>query len=338
VLRLEQSLSIPSPRADNSDAMDINRKLLDVLLDLHIKSRSGILRIRRESAKKQLVLHNGLLVFAESNQPQEHLAHVMVALDLLPRAKLNDIASSMKTGKTSEEALLALPNANIENVAKGRREQAIRIVSSVLDWDGCDLGLYPGDGFPANRMSLQMQLPELMIASVRQAVSKRLVSFPPHFLDGEVSTAKDAGNSVYPLNRTEFETCSLLKTGRRAADVLPLMPAHEVKPEETLLCLYFLGLIQWAAAQPAGDGEHSASDDSNSLAIKLEELLAQFESGASMRSCRSAPRQARMRYRRPITNRQSSFIPTVSRQANFRQRLEAGPSRFSQGSMRHITY
>ena len=154
--------------------MDINRRLLDILLDLHIKSRSGILRIQRESAKKQLILHNGLLVFAESNQPQEHLAHVMVALDLLPRAKLTDIASSMKTGKTSEEAILALPNSDIENVEKGRREQAIRIVSSLLDWEGCDLRLYPGDGLPPNRMALRMQLPELMIASVRRAVSKRL--------------------------------------------------------------------------------------------------------------------------------------------------------------------
>jgi curved DNA-binding protein CbpA len=260
--------------------MDINRRLLDILLDLHIKSRSGILRIQRESAKKQLILHNGFLVFAESNQPQEHLAHVMVALDLLPRAKLTDIASSMKTGKTSEEAILALPNSDIENVEKGRREQAIRIVSSLLDLEGCDLSLYPGDGLPPNRMILRMQLPELMIASVRRAVSKRLVAVPPHFLDGEVSTAKDAWNSLYPLNRTECETCSLLDTGRRAADVLPLIPAKEVKPEETLLCLYFLGLIQWTAAQPAGDGEPSASADSSPLALKLEELLAQFESAS----------------------------------------------------------
>jgi DnaJ-domain-containing protein 1 len=260
--------------------MDINRKLLGALLDLHVKSRSGILRFQRESAKKQLALHNGLLVFAESNQPQEHLAHVMVALGLLPRAKLNDIAASMKTGKTSEEAILALPDSSIENVKKGRREQAIRIVSSLLGWEDCDLRLYPGDGLPSNRMSLGMPLPELTIASVRQAVSKRLVSFPPHFLNGEVTTAKDACNSVYPLNRAEFETCSLLKTGRRMADVLPLMPAEEVKPEETLLCLYCIGLIQWTAAQASGDGENSASADSDPLALKLENLLARFESAS----------------------------------------------------------
>ena len=72
----------------------------------------------------------------------------------------------------------------------------------------------------------------------------------------------------------------MLNTGRRAADVLPLIPAIEVKPEEALLCLYFLGLIQWTAAQPAGDGEPSASTDSNPLALKLEELLAQFESAS----------------------------------------------------------
>jgi hypothetical protein len=276
----EQSLSISARRADNSDAMEINRRLLDVLLDLHIRSRSGVLRIQRKSAKKQFVLHNGILVFAESNQPQEHLAHIMVALDLLPRAKLTDVASSMKTGKTSEEAILALPNSTIENMEKGRREQALRIVSSLLDWEDFDLRLYPGDGVPPNRVILRMQLPELMIASVRQAVSKHLVSFPPRFLDGEVSTANDTWNSVYPLNRAELETCSLLKAGRPAADVLPLIPATDVKPEDTLLCLYCLGLIQWTAAQPAAGGEYSAYNDSNPLALKLEELLAQFESAS----------------------------------------------------------
>ena len=260
--------------------MDINRKLLDVLLDLHAKSRSGVLRIQRESAKKQLILHNGRLVFAESNQPQEHLAHVMVALNLLPRAKLSEVTASMKTGKTSEEAILALPNSNIESVEQGRHEQAILIVSSLLGWEGWDLCLYAGDGLSPNRMSLRMPLPELIIASVRQAVSKRIVSAPPHFLDGNFVNAENGGSSEYPLNRTEFEMCSLLKTGRRVADMLPLMMAKDIKPEETLLGLYCLGLIQWESAQTAEAGANPASADSNPLALKLEDLLARFESAS----------------------------------------------------------
>jgi hypothetical protein len=152
--------------------MGFNRKLLEVLLDLHEKKRSGILRIERESAKKQLVLHNGLLAWAESNLPQEHLARIMVKMSLLPRAKMNEIASLMKTGMTSEEAILAL-GSSIEDLEKGRHEQAVLITTSLLGWDRCSLCFYPGEGMVRYRVNLGLKMPEL-IAVLASATSKPL--------------------------------------------------------------------------------------------------------------------------------------------------------------------
>jgi len=147
-------------------------KLREVLLELHAKKRSGILRIERESSKKQLVLHNGLLALAESNLPQEHLARIMIKMRLLPRAKMNGVASLMKTGMTSEEAILA-QGSSVEDVEKGRHEQAVVITRSMLRWDRYTSCFYPGEGMIRYRVNLGLQMPDL-IAVLAPAASKPL--------------------------------------------------------------------------------------------------------------------------------------------------------------------
>jgi hypothetical protein len=149
-----------------------SNKLQEILADLHAKKRSGILRIERESAKKQLVLRNGLLALAESNLPQEHLARIMIKMRLMPRAKMKAIASLMKTGMTSEEAILA-QGSSVEDVEKGRHEQAVVITKSLLGWNLCTSCFYPGEGMVRYRVNLGLQMPEL-IAVLAPATSKPL--------------------------------------------------------------------------------------------------------------------------------------------------------------------
>jgi hypothetical protein len=99
-------------------------KLLEALLDLHKNKSSGVLRIERNLEKKQLVLNKGQLVFAESNLPEEHLVRIMVKLGILPQIKVKEISSLMKSGKTSEESVFAASGLEVQDVEKGRREQA----------------------------------------------------------------------------------------------------------------------------------------------------------------------------------------------------------------------
>ena len=61
-------------------------KLPGVLLSLAGESRGGVFRAQNASLKKQLILKNGTVSFAESSQPDEHLARIMVSMDLLKQA------------------------------------------------------------------------------------------------------------------------------------------------------------------------------------------------------------------------------------------------------------
>jgi curved DNA-binding protein CbpA len=261
--------------------MKINRKLLEILLDLHGKNRSGILRIQKDSDKKQLVLHNGLLVLAESNVPQEHLAWIMVTLNLLPRAKLNDIASSMKTGKTSEEAILELSGSTLPDIERGRREQALAIIFSTLVWSDCDFSFYPGEGLIRYRLNLGIQLPELIVVSLRQAIAKHLLNAPPNFVERAFKAATGCAHYGLPLNQTESYIYSLLQIPTKAADLLPLIPATVSKPEEVLLFLYSLGLIAFHTGQADADKPAAPVEPKRDpLVERLEELQHRLESAS----------------------------------------------------------
>ena len=235
----------------------MNKKLIEILLDLYEKGRSGVLRVQRDPEKKQLILSNGLLVLAESNLPQEHLAHIMTTMGLVSRTKLAGIASAMKSGKTSEESILALPGSTVEGLEKGRREQAIVIVSSLLAWEDCAIHFYPGEGLVRYQLNLGIALPELMMICTRRAASKHSSAITPQFLAGTYSATGELGARAasFPLNDAESRAFSLLKTARKAADVLPLIATEEAEPRLVLYCLYLLGLIAPESTQTESDSE-----------------------------------------------------------------------------------
>jgi len=262
--------------------MDMNRKLLETLLDLHERKKSGILRARRDSTKKQLVLHDGLLSFAESNLPQEHLARIMVEMSLLPHANLKDIASSMKEGKTSEEAILALSGPGVRELEKGRREQATLIVSSMLAWNECELSFYSGDSLIRHQTDLRLELPELIAVSMRRAVSKHLLKAPPAFFSEALSQAGDfvGKASLFPLNKIELYACSLLQSPAKAADIVPLIPAGEATAEDTLTCLFFLGMVAPAGAAGNSGTGAAGTADTDDVAQSLAEMLTRFQSAS----------------------------------------------------------
>jgi hypothetical protein len=263
-------------------------KLFEALLDLHKNKSSGVLRIERNLEKKQLILNKGLLAFAESNLPEEHLVRIMVKLGILPQTKVNEISALMKSGKTSEESVFATSGLEVQDIEKGRREQAVVILASLLLWDEGKLHFYQGERLVRYHIHLGLSIPELLVLSTRHAVSKRLIPMPPGFLQGTYSIAKDfAANGMdYPLNNIESYTLSLLSEPMRLSDLLPIIPVSGAKPDELLLRLFTLGFIE-----PFSPPDSVASPDSHPLVQSMEDLQVHFES-ASLYEILSIPTNA----------------------------------------------
>jgi tetratricopeptide (TPR) repeat protein len=272
--------------------MSINGKFLSMLLELHNTGSSGVLRVERGAEKKQLVLNKRLLVFAESNLPDEHLARIVVKLGILPRTKVNEIATLMKNGRTSEEAVLALSNSGMEDLEKARHEQAITILASILSWDDCDLHFYPGESLVRYQLSLNLSLLEALVIAARRATSERSIRIPPGFMQGILVRTLDASGKIpdFPLNEAEAYACSLILEPVKGEDLLPLIPDTGEKPEIILLRLYLLGLIDVQSSSSQVGGKFAGLEPAFAFRI-LEDMAAGFES-ASLYDILSIPPEA----------------------------------------------
>jgi tetratricopeptide (TPR) repeat protein len=266
-----------------------NRKLLDIYQEIHKNELSGVLRFEKGQEKRQLVLNKGLLVFAESNLPEEHLVRILVKLDLLPRAKVNEIGLLMKAGKTSEEAILGLSGFGTQELEKGRREQAIVILASLLVWDTCEMRFFPGEDLIRCQLNLGLPLSEALVLAARRAASDRLIQIPPNFMQGIFQRAEDCAATVlgFPLNNCESYVYSLLHEPVHASEVQALLPATEAKPEEILACLFLLGMVEMAQAADRA-GETGAAPESSSIVQMLSDMLTNFEA-ASLYEILSVP-------------------------------------------------
>lgn len=257
---------------------DMSRKpsLVQTLLELHRTPSSGVLRTERIKEKKQLVLKEGRLAYAESNLPQEHLARIMVSAELLPKENLKEITALMKAGKTSEEAIKESCHCDAQTLMKGRYEQAMVILASLLDWNEYTIHFYPGENLVRYQASLSLALPELLVLSTRRAFKERSLTIPSDLSQGILSLDQSFHRKdiCFPLNQEESYVCSLLSEKMNAGDLLSLIPAGETAPEELLMRLIILDMIK---LEPTV----SSSSELNPLITEIEELTLRFENASA---------------------------------------------------------
>jgi len=261
--------------------MPIKGKLLHILLELHNNATSAVVRVEKGAEKKQLVVNKGLLVFAESNVPDEHLARIAVKQNILPRTGIKEIASLMKGGKTSEEAFLAVSNSGEHDLENARREQAIIILASLLSWENCAIHLYPSDSLVRYKIHLGLSLLEALVLSARRSISERFIRIPSGFAEKTLCRTAEASASPpdYPLNKAEARAWALLEKPMKAEDLYPLLSDADAKPEEILLRLLVLGLIHTAEPSPVRHGPSVALEQDSALRI-LEDMLAGFKTAS----------------------------------------------------------
>jgi tetratricopeptide (TPR) repeat protein len=243
--------------------------LVQAMLELQSSRGSGVFRCERGKDKKQLVLKEGALVYAESNLPQDHLARIMIGIGLLPKDSLKEISSLMKAGKTSEQAIFESCHSNSQLI-RGRQEQAVVITASMLEWDNCNLRFYSGQDLISYQLNLNLALSELLCTSARRAVRNcRATTFSVDeiVVPGECFGRKDLFSA---LSKEEMFVCSLLNEKMSAVDLLSLIPAGEGGPEELLMSLILVGLARL-------EDKNASSRASNSLVLEVEEMLLRFE-------------------------------------------------------------
>ena len=251
--------------------------LVDLLLELHRTRQSCVVRFERGPAKKQLVLEQGGLCYAESNVPEEHLAHFLIKLGSLSRTDLKKVAELMKAGMSSDEAAVRAAGLTGEQLAAGVGDQAVTILASLLSWQGCEPRLFSTQSLPQRRYRLDLPLPQALVDAARRAVAAR--SLPASCALGSEVIYADAdpgARGLLPLNGAEaYVYVHVLKEPAPASTLAQLLPPGGCKPEDLLQCLLLLGLLKLqCGSAPSADAKKEQQ-----VSGQVQEMLHRFEVG-----------------------------------------------------------
>jgi hypothetical protein len=253
--------------------------LVEILLQVNKSKRSGVVRCESPAFKKQIVTRNGMVVFAESNLPQEHLANILIKMGLLRRSYLSGITALMKTGKNADRAILESTSLSIENLKEAVKEQAVLILSSLLGCDDIKIRFYAGSDLIKRDIEVDLSLPEILVlASRRAANSARAFGAKElHQCVLSPNTSETMEHPDLPLNQYEALACSLVRGPTLAKNILMQISAGNAKPEELLRRLLLLGLISADLPEPSTGGELGSPSGDDILLEHMESLLHSFE-------------------------------------------------------------
>jgi curved DNA-binding protein CbpA len=261
----------------NIESGALASRLVEILLKLHGTPRSCVVRLERGSSKKQLVISNGTLAFAESNLPDEHLAHVLIRLNLLSRKDLKKVSAEMKSGLGSDEAIMLATGLDDKRLNEGAYEQAVTILASLFAWSGCGLRIFHGNGITRRQSSLYLPLPLALVEAARRAVRNHCVPAAFRPLAGVVFANPSPGARAHlPLNGAEAFAYAQVNGRTPIEHLLPFLQAGAEKPGDLIQRLLILGLLKLETAAP----EHAISAaqfPGGQISEQMEELLRRFE-------------------------------------------------------------
>lgn len=255
-----------------------NSKLLGALLHIHHMGKSGVLRLQHGTTRKQLVLRDGAVAYAESNRPEEHLARFLVRMSLLERKHLPKVTALMKGGKTSDDAVAAAAGLEAKKILQGAREQAVAILATLLTWPPEEPKFYSNEGLPLRRLNLRMPVPEILVLAARRAASSPELMAALPYVRGVVSPAANRNlAAILPLDGAELYACAQCQAPQPVEELLNLLPAGAAKPIEILRRLLLLGLLTVESAPSAPDAAAAADALLEQIEAQIDDMLAQYE-------------------------------------------------------------
>jgi curved DNA-binding protein CbpA len=251
-------------------------KLVGTLLELHHTRCSCVVRFERGNVRKQLVLSQGNLAFAESNVPAEHLANILTGLNLIEQKDLQQVSSLMKDGKTSDEAVKLATGLDILRLLEGVREQAVVILASLFTWSESRPRFFEGEGLARRRYLLDLSIPQALVDAARRASGDQAAT---EFHSGGpaiLSADPDPGmRASLPLNSAEAYAYAQVHGPTPLSDLLSLLPPGASKPEELVRRLLLLGLLRLQAKVP--EQAAAAGVQEALFSAQIDDLLQHFE-------------------------------------------------------------
>jgi tetratricopeptide (TPR) repeat protein len=153
------------------------RTVADLLLRHAEAHTSGVMTLSRGQVKKQLYLHDGVLVSADSNLREEALGAVMVTLGLLPASRLNELLAEVKRrGQKMGRVLTDLDWVSPDDVLTALAEQVRWRAVSCLRWTEAETSFEATSAFVGGLIEHRFAVAPLVFAGLRDTCTLDLLA------------------------------------------------------------------------------------------------------------------------------------------------------------------
>ncbi|MCS7079800.1 MAG: DnaJ domain-containing protein [Chloracidobacterium sp.] len=211
----------------------------DIIRDLHLSRRTGLLRMTRNRELRAVFVEQGNLVFALSNLPHERLGDFLLARDLITREQYDAAVQRPNAKQRFGQVLVEMGVMPREKVETYARQHLTDIILAAFEWTSGEFSFEEGTR-AAHDVKLDLLTPNIILMGVRRMTNEDAIRRSLGPTTQHIELSPDAATQLQraTLDGTEGFVLSRI-TGRMTIDELVLVSGV---PEMTILRVVY-GLV-----------------------------------------------------------------------------------------------
>jgi len=140
----------------------------DLFRLLYANHATGVAVFGHEGIRKEVYLHNGEIIFAQSNLKEDRLGESLVRAGKIREDQLEEASREIRPDNKLGKILVDRGWITPKELFLGVRRQVAEIVWSLFDWPG-RFAFYEGFKDPENVIALNLSTPRLIIEGIRRS-------------------------------------------------------------------------------------------------------------------------------------------------------------------------
>jgi len=248
--------------------------LIDVLAYLGRNKASGALRVTQGTVEKSIIISEGTIVFARSNQTQDRLGDTLLARGAISQEQYDEAtALTYERGIRHGRALVEVGAISPKQLWQTVQEQIKGIASSVIPWEQGQFEFFRQPIKKKESITLQWPIMDMIQDVIRNLDNVSL--FRHRFQDTAEIPVLDATRREIQLEPYEEHILQFIDGERSVSAICDL---SDYGPKETLRVLYLLKSLGWITviqALPTLQELHPMVANFNRIYAFLHEYLAE---------------------------------------------------------------
>ena len=252
------------------------RNVLELLIDFHRSKRSGSISLKQKSVEKQILLKEGAVLRAQSNQETEKLGQALVRKNLLSPWDLDvGLSKAKDSAKRVGQALIELSAIKEPVLLNTLVSQTRDIVFSMVDWEDGEFWIDPEADLTSEITLDQLYTPELILQGMRRVSNVVLLLRPFGDLQGIIKLAPDYLEQTRKITllTEEKSLLALLTRPTPVKDLIKTSGMEKVTVYRSLAGLLAVDVVVHEGAKDNGAGSVQKSVDSGNVSFSVSRKL-----------------------------------------------------------------